>query len=50
MAEKKFGLKKLFSKPNQACCSVEIEEVKSTENESCCGATTENTEKQQKEA
>ncbi|UJL47147.1 hypothetical protein KFZ58_04300 [Virgibacillus sp. NKC19-16] len=49
MAEKKSGFKKLFSKPNQACCSVEIEEVKSTE-DSCCGSTTENTEKQQKEA
>ncbi|WP_449355018.1 hypothetical protein ACUL41_02150 [Virgibacillus natechei] len=51
MAEKKSGLKKLFSKPNQACCSVEIEEVKATGNESCCGGTTTgNTEKQQKEA
>lgn len=49
MAEKKSGLKKLFSKPNQACCNVEIEEAKPTENESCCGSTTENTEKQQKE-
>ncbi|WP_449355659.1 hypothetical protein ACUL41_07965 [Virgibacillus natechei] len=46
MAEKKSGLKKLFSKPNQACCSVEIEEVKSTEN----GSATDTTEKQQKEA
>ncbi|WP_373894014.1 hypothetical protein [Virgibacillus sp. CBA3643] len=50
MAEKKSGLKKLFSKPNKACCSVEIEEVKATGNESCCGTTTGNTEKQQKEA
>ncbi|MBT2217880.1 MULTISPECIES: hypothetical protein [Bacillaceae] len=50
MAEKKSGLKKLFSKPNQACCSVEIEEVKPTENNSCCGSSKENTNKQRKEA
>ncbi|GAB4074626.1 hypothetical protein GCM10028778_21290 [Barrientosiimonas marina] len=50
MAEKKSGLKKLFSKPNQDCCSVEIEEVKSTENDSCCGETDKNSEKHQKEA
>src|SRR5699024_3236943 len=50
MAEKKSVFKKLFSKPNQDCCNVEIEEKKSTENESCCGSTTENNEEQQKEA
>ena len=49
MAGKKSILKKLFSKPNQDCCNVEIEE-KSMENESCCESTTENTEEQQKEA
>ncbi|MEN1967256.1 MULTISPECIES: hypothetical protein [Bacillaceae] len=48
MAEKKSGLKKLFSKPN--CCSIEIEEVKQTENNSCCGSSKENTNKQRKEA
>ncbi|WP_255407669.1 MULTISPECIES: hypothetical protein [unclassified Sporosarcina] len=41
MAEKKSGLKKLFSKPKKDCCSVEIEEVKSTENDK-------NSQKQQK--
>lgn len=41
MAEKKSGLKKLFSKPEKDCCSVEIEEVKSTENDK-------NSQKQQK--
>lgn len=50
MAGKKSGLKKLFSKPNQDCCSVEIEEVKSTESESCCGSSEKNSEEQQKEA
>ncbi|MEN1970641.1 hypothetical protein WMZ97_21685 [Lentibacillus sp. N15] len=50
MAEKKSVFKKIFSKPSQSCCNVEIEEDKSTENENCCGSTTENTEKQQKEA
>ena len=50
MAQKKSVFKKLFSKPNQDCCSVEIEEVKSTENEGSCESTTENTEEQQKEA
>ncbi|HLR22964.1 MAG TPA: hypothetical protein VK100_04485 [Pseudogracilibacillus sp.] len=48
MTEKKSGFKKLFSKPD--CCSIEIEEVKSTENESCCESASENNEKQQKEA
>src|SRR5699024_372091 len=48
MAEKKSVFKKLFSKPNQDCCNVEIEEKKSTENESCCGSTKENNEVQQK--
>lgn len=47
--EKKSGLKKLFSKPNQACCSVEIEEVKTTEN-SCCGSPKKKSEEQPKEA
>ena len=50
MAEKKSIFKKIFSKPNQACCNVEIEEAKATENDSCCGSTSENTEEQQKEA
>lgn len=31
MAEKKSGLKKLFSKSNKDCCSVEIEEIKAIE-------------------
>lgn len=35
MAEKKFGLKKLFSKSNKDCCSVTIEEVNPA-NENCC--------------
>lgn len=50
MAEKKSGLKKLFSKSNKDCCSVEIEEVKSTENDDCCDEKEKNSEKQQKEA
>lgn len=49
MAEKKSILKKLFSKPNQDCCSVEIEADKSTEN-NCCGASNNGNEEQQKEA
>lgn len=50
MAGKKSVLKKLFSKPNQDCCNVEIEEDKTTKNEKCCGSTTENTDGQQKKA
>lgn len=50
MAEKKSIFKKMFSKPNQACCNVEIEEEKSAENENCCGSNMENNEEQQKEA
>lgn len=53
MAKKKSGLKKLFSKSNKDCCSVEIEEVKSNENEDSFNETTENDkkfQKQQKEA
>jgi len=50
MAEKKSIFKKLFSKPDQSCCNIEIEETKSTENESCCSSTKENTEEQQKDA
>lgn len=46
MAGKKSILKKIFSKPNQDCCNVEIEEEKSTENESCCGSNTEISEEQ----
>jgi len=50
MADKKTGLRKLFSRSNKDCCSVEIEEVKPTENNSCCGSSKENTNKQRKEA
>ena len=50
MAEKKSGLKRLFSKPDKACCSVEIEEVEETINDKCCGKKEENSENQQKEA
>lgn len=49
MAQKKSIFKKLFSKPNQNCCSVEIEEVNSAEKQSSCGSTTEDTEEKQKE-
>lgn len=49
MAEKKFGLKKLFSKSKKDCCSVEIEEVKSNENDDYFNETTENTKKFQNE-
>ena len=49
MAEKKSIFKKLFSKPNQNCCSVEIEESKSTENESCCDSSQNNNKEQRKE-
>jgi len=47
LAEKKSVLKKIFSKPNKDCCSVEIEEVKSTENDNCCDETEKSDEKQQ---
>lgn len=45
-------LKKLFSKSDKDCCSVEIEEVEATEdeNENCCGEAETNSEKQKKEA
>ncbi|WP_171046334.1 hypothetical protein [Lentibacillus cibarius] len=47
MAEKKPGLKKLFSKSsNKDCCSVEIDEVTSNEDD-CCD--TEKTSKTQQE-
>lgn len=36
MAEKKSVLKKLFSKSNKDCCSIEIEEVKASD-QNCCG-------------
>lgn len=49
MAEKKSGLKKIFSKSNKDCCSVEIEEVNS-EDDNCCDETTEDTDKARKEA
>jgi len=49
MAKRKSGLKKLFSKSNKDCCSVEIEEVKSNKNDDCINETTENTKKLQKE-
>lgn len=46
MADKKLGLKKLFSKSSKKdCCSVEIEEVK-TEEQACCS----NTEEKKNEA
>ncbi|QTM98414.1 hypothetical protein ERJ70_03305 [Sediminibacillus dalangtanensis] len=35
MAEKKSGLKKLFSKPKKDCCSIEIEEAKANESNGC---------------
>ncbi|WP_240374055.1 hypothetical protein [Bacillus piscicola] len=50
MAEKMSGLKKLFSKSNKDCCSVEIEEVKADENDDCCDETGKKRKKQQKEA
>ena len=50
MAGKKSGFKKLFSKPNQDCCSVEIEETKPTENENCCASSKNSNEEQRKEA
>lgn len=49
MAEKKSGLKKMFSKSKKDCCSVEIEEVQSKENDDCFHETTENAKKFQKE-
>jgi hypothetical protein len=49
MAEKKSGLKKLFSKFNKDCCSIEIEEVKANESD-CCDAKEQKSDKQQKEA
>lgn len=42
MADKKSGLKNLFSKSNKDCCSIEIEEVKS-DNKDCCVETEEKT-------
>ncbi|WP_162840602.1 MULTISPECIES: hypothetical protein [Gracilibacillus] len=49
MAEKKSGLKKLLSKSNKDCCSIEIEEVKASEKD-CCDTTEQKSDKQQKEA
>lgn len=43
MADKKSGLKNLFSKSNKDCCSIEIEEVKSDNND-CCAETEEKNE------
>lgn len=49
MAEKKSGLRKLFSKSSKDCCSIEIEEVKANESD-CCNATEQKRGKKQKEA
>jgi len=46
MADKKSGLKSLFSKSNKDCCSVEIEEVKTNETSDSL----EKSKKQQKES
>lgn len=46
MTEKKSGLKKLFSKSKNDCCSIEIEEVKSNDN-NCCNDAEKNSDKNQ---
>ncbi|SDM82335.1 hypothetical protein [Sediminibacillus halophilus] len=49
MAEKKPGLKKLFSRSSKDCCSIEIEEVKADES-NCCKTGEQKSDKQEKEA
>lgn len=48
MADKGFSLKRLFSKSNKDCCSVEIEEVDPDEN-SNCETSKDNTEERENE-